>query len=275
MNLGGGWGALFRRACVAIGYELPGTREEGFEWVWDHVRAMFLQQPCAAFPSFISLSLSVLIAAHQSSLRSQKVHHEVVASFVSPAEKERGKISQTHLCYPEGVQKCGGHRGAVLVTRAQSYGTRPQMLSLPILCRLLSFILLCPWNMTLSPRISLCFSYRTCWLSPIPLAYSANTLCHLLSALLIWAERNKQSTSFFLMLSFETPQRLQGRAFCIYLSFLNVVPRTSNSWHRAETRWVRTHLVVPSWQLAQSSTATSLRKRIRGLKVGSRQQPIP
>lgn len=197
MNLGGGWGALFRRACVAIGYELPGTREEGFEWVWDHVRAMFLQQPCAAFPSFISLSLSALIAAHQSSLRSQEVHHEVVASFVSPAEKERGKISQTHLCYPEGVQKCGGHRGAVLITRAQSYDTRPQMLSLPILCRLLSFILLCPWNMTLSPRISLCFSYRTCWLSPIPLAYSANTLCHLLSALLIWAERNKQSTFFF------------------------------------------------------------------------------
>lgn len=106
--------------------------------MWDHVRAMFLQQPCARFPSFISLSVSALIAAHKSSLSSQEIHHEVVARFVSPAEKERGKIPQTYPCYPEeGVQKCGGHRGSVLVTRAQSYDTKPQVLSLPILCRCL------------------------------------------------------------------------------------------------------------------------------------------
>lgn len=107
-------------------------------------------------------------------------------------------ISQTHLCYPGVQEKCGGHRGAALVTRAGSLDTRPQVLSLPILCIcLVSFC--CVRERWLWVQEFLCgLITEPVDFHPSLWQYSANALCHLLSALLIWAERNKQNTFFFL-----------------------------------------------------------------------------
>lgn len=106
-------------------------------------------------------------------------------------------ISQTHLCYPGVQEKRGEHRGAALVTRAGSLDTRPQVLSLPILCIcLVSFC--CVRERWLWVQEFLCgLITEPVDFHPSLWQYSANALCHLLSALLIWAERNKQNTFFF------------------------------------------------------------------------------
>lgn len=105
----------------AVGHGLPGTGEGGgkkmgplgriIAWVWMSVRPypgpVHTGTLCtAAFPhSFFYVGVTVLAAAHKSSVRNWEIHHKVVASFMSPGqEKGSGKRYLKHLSSPQNKE---------------------------------------------------------------------------------------------------------------------------------------------------------------------------